>query len=368
MVWNKLIIGGLIFEVNINRDWNCPLGKLWVWGSSKVTSHPSRYCKLLACRWREWWLKTERGRGTRGRVCDGTCFILILHTNNKQKFSLKKKKTLSLCSVCLLVALLYCISCCNPPDHQGASADVPPNEGLPIMRGTEGPVLWLVCPGGQVRAMHAHLIHAPGDKAAQTPTLALPSVKHSGVFVQCFIADTLGTPWCLYSISCCPCSRKELKLFVSLMQRRQPVQFTLISLYLSGSGGERKRYVSCTLLRFDHERREREKQLCHPRRCSFPLFRLASSFFLSNYLIIWLVNWQRINHFNDHLTFKLNIWWQQLLKCDVWVVFLSENVCFGTCSSDKTTLFSPVFCCLVDKRNNPPIKKKLSDWAIKNNH
>lgn len=48
------------------------------------------------------------------------------------------------------------ILCFNAPDHQGASADVPQTEGLPIMRGTEGPLLWLVCPGGQVRNTHSH--------------------------------------------------------------------------------------------------------------------------------------------------------------------------------------------------------------------
>lgn len=56
---------------------------------------------------------------------------------------------------------------------------------------------------------------------SQTPTNAIPSAKHSGVFVQCFIADTFSTPWCLYSIFCCPWSRKELKLFVSLMRGSQ---------------------------------------------------------------------------------------------------------------------------------------------------
>lgn len=84
--------------------------------------------------------------------------------------------------------------------------------------------------------MHLQM-HAHSDRLTQTPTHTIPSVKHSGVFVQCFIADTFSTPWCLYSISCCPRCRKELKPFVSLMQRRQSVQFTLISLYLSGSGG-----------------------------------------------------------------------------------------------------------------------------------
>lgn len=82
-------------------------------------------------------------------------------------------------------------------------------------------------------------MHAHSDRLPQTPTHAIPSVKHSGVFVLCFIADTFSTPWCLYSISCCPCSRKELKLFVRLMQRRQSVPFTLIRLYLSGLQGKR---------------------------------------------------------------------------------------------------------------------------------
>lgn len=111
---------------------------------------------------------------------------------------------------------------------------------------------------GHVYTLHA-LMNARTQRQTQTPTLAVPSAKPSGVFVQCFIADTFSTPWCLYSISCCPCSRKELKQFVSLMQRRQSVQFTLISLYLSGSGGERERYVSCTLLRCDHEQGESGK-------------------------------------------------------------------------------------------------------------
>lgn len=39
----------------------------------------------------------------------------------------------------------------NALDHQGAGADVPPKERLPIMCGAEGPILWLVCPGGQVQ-------------------------------------------------------------------------------------------------------------------------------------------------------------------------------------------------------------------------
>lgn len=85
---------------------------------------------------------------------------------------------------------------------------------------------------------HAHWkMHAHSDRPAQTPTHAIPSVKHSRVFVQFFIADTFSTPLCSYSSSSCPRSRKELKLFVSLMQRRQSVQFTLIGLYLSGSWG-----------------------------------------------------------------------------------------------------------------------------------
>lgn len=64
------------------------------------------------------------------------------------------------------------------------------------------------------------------DRQTQTPTHAIPSVKRSRVFVQCFTADTFSTPWCLYSISGSLCSRKELKLFVRLMRRRRPVQFT----------------------------------------------------------------------------------------------------------------------------------------------
>ena len=39
-------------------------------------------------------------------------------------------------------------------DHQGAGADVPPKERLPIMCGNDGPLLWLVCPGGPVRITH----------------------------------------------------------------------------------------------------------------------------------------------------------------------------------------------------------------------
>lgn len=125
-------------------------------------------------------------------------------------------------------------------DHQGAGADVPPKERLPIMCGAEGPILRLVCPRGQVRIAGAHThthsqMHACSDRVTQTPTRAIPSVEHSRVFVQRFTADTFSSRRCLYSISCCPCCREELKLFVSPMQRRQPVQFSLISLYLSGS-------------------------------------------------------------------------------------------------------------------------------------
>lgn len=35
-------------------------------------------------------------------------------------------------------------------DHQGSGPNVPPEEGLPLLRLHEGPVLWLVCPGGKV--------------------------------------------------------------------------------------------------------------------------------------------------------------------------------------------------------------------------
>lgn len=41
-------------------------------------------------------------------------------------------------------------------DHQGAGADVPAKERLPIMCGAEGPILRLVCPRGQVWIAHAH--------------------------------------------------------------------------------------------------------------------------------------------------------------------------------------------------------------------
>lgn len=127
-------------------------------------------------------------------------------------------------------------------DHQGAGADVPPKERLPIMCGAEGPILRLVCPRGQVRIAHTHAhthspMHASSDRVTQTPTRAIPSAEHSRVFVQRFTADTFSSRRCLYSISCCPRCREELKLFVSPMQRRQPVQFGLISLYLSGSWG-----------------------------------------------------------------------------------------------------------------------------------
>lgn len=85
---------------------------------------------------------------------------------------------------------------------------------------------------------HRHFkMHAPSNRPTQTPTHAIQTVKHSRVFVPCFIADTFSTPLCLYSVSCCSCSREELKLFVSLMLLRQTVQFTLIGLYLSGSWG-----------------------------------------------------------------------------------------------------------------------------------
>lgn len=100
--------------------------------------------------------------------------------------------------------------------------------------------------------MHLQM-HAHSNRLTQTPTHAIPSVKHSRIFVQCFIADTFSTPQCLYSISCCPCSRKELKLFVSPTRRRQAVQFTLISLYLSGSGGQKSAHVSCVLPGCDHD-------------------------------------------------------------------------------------------------------------------
>ena len=35
-------------------------------------------------------------------------------------------------------------------DHQGASAGVPPEDRLPVLCGTERPLLWLVCAAGQV--------------------------------------------------------------------------------------------------------------------------------------------------------------------------------------------------------------------------
>lgn len=41
------------------------------------------------------------------------------------------------------------------------------------------------------------------------------------ICLVCFMADTFSTPWCLYSTFFCPRSRKELKLFVSVMQRCQ---------------------------------------------------------------------------------------------------------------------------------------------------
>lgn len=141
------------------------------------------------------------------------CFTPTLHTCNKPINALHFLR-------CPPEGALFDhISCCNAADHQGAGADVPPKERLPILCGNEGPLLWLVCPGGQVRITHMHAcsthahththlcineMHTHSDRQTQTPTYAIPSVKHSGVFVQCFMADTFSTPLCLYSISCCP--------------------------------------------------------------------------------------------------------------------------------------------------------------------
>lgn len=61
------------------------------------------------------------------------------------------------------------ISSCYAPDHQGAGADVPPKDRLPIMCGTEGPLLWLVCPGGQVSSTHTHA-HIDTFKCMHTAT------------------------------------------------------------------------------------------------------------------------------------------------------------------------------------------------------
>lgn len=129
------------------------------------------------------------------------------------------------------VLLLDQISCCNAADHQGTGADVPPDERLPIMCHNGGSILWLVRPGGEVRHVDA-LINTCTQRQTNThtPTHTVPPVKHSRVFVPCSIADTFRTLQCLCCISCCPCSRKELKLFLCLMQRRQSVQFTLIRL------------------------------------------------------------------------------------------------------------------------------------------
>lgn len=35
-------------------------------------------------------------------------------------------------------------------DHQGSCPDLPPEDRLPLLHVHEGPVLWLVCPGGKV--------------------------------------------------------------------------------------------------------------------------------------------------------------------------------------------------------------------------
>ena len=90
---------------------------------------------------------------------DKTCFTPTLHTCNKPV------NALHFFAVSPEGALFDHISCCNSADHQGAVADVPPKERLPIMCGNEGPLLWLVCPGGQVRITHTHtytntLMHA----------------------------------------------------------------------------------------------------------------------------------------------------------------------------------------------------------------
>lgn len=154
---------------------------------------------------------------------------------------------------------------CNSPDHQSAGADVPPKDRLPILRGTEGSLLWLVCPGGQVRIIntltHTHThswicspMYTLSSQLSQTPTNAISSVKHSGVLVECFIADTFNTPWCLYSIFCCPWSPKELKLFVSLMRWSQTAIYSHQPIFirvwsrkehhiLQEQGWERKNYT-----------------------------------------------------------------------------------------------------------------------------
>lgn len=35
-------------------------------------------------------------------------------------------------------------------DHQGSSPSLPAGDELPLLHRFEGPVLWLVCPGGKV--------------------------------------------------------------------------------------------------------------------------------------------------------------------------------------------------------------------------
>ena len=46
-------------------------------------------------------------------------------------------------------------------DHQGAGADVQPEDGLPVLYRSEGPLLRLVCPGGQVGGLlHVTCPHA----------------------------------------------------------------------------------------------------------------------------------------------------------------------------------------------------------------
>ena len=112
--------------------------------------------------------------------------------------------------------------------------------------------------GDDLRLTQPHsCMHSPmnfhSKSLAQAPTQAIPSVKHSGIFVQCFMA-LLVLPAIYIPSPVVRCSRKELKLFVCHMQWSQTAIYSH-QLICQGLESEKGVNASCILQEHDQEQR-----------------------------------------------------------------------------------------------------------------